>query len=134
MRRKDQFLSVDVVFSVASMEKQQRFCVSSPRFSAKKIQNSNKRKERGHQEAESEVLPGYGRNQAAQLEVNSAGRDSRSYEVVLLGLLPPFSENPSWVKKPETSATVSAIADSRIPGRVSKELKLFDDSQEFFWS
>ncbi|KAJ6945367.1 hypothetical protein NC651_000425 [Populus alba x Populus x berolinensis] len=67
-------------------------------------------------------------------KINSAGRDSRSNEVVLLGLLPPFSENPSWVKKPETSATVSAIADSRIPGRVSKELKLFDDSQEFFWS
>jgi hypothetical protein len=47
---------------------------------------------------------------------------------VLLGLLPPFSENPSRVKKPETSATISAIADSRIPGRVSKELKLFDDN------
>lgn len=61
-------------------------------------------------------------------KINSAGRDSRSNEVVLLGLLPPFSENPSWVKKPETSATISAIADSRIPGRVSKELKLFYDN------
>lgn len=49
------------------MEKKQRFCVSSSRFVAKKIQNSNKRKERDHQEAESEVLRGYGHNQAAQL-------------------------------------------------------------------
>lgn len=135
------------------MEKQQRFCVSSSRFAAKKIQNSNKRKERDHQEAESEVFTGL-RSQSSSAvssivssrtpgrvlkeprlfndnwvnKINSAGRDSRSNEVVLPGLLPPFSENPSWVKKPETSATISAIADSRIPGRVSKELKLFYDN------
>ncbi|KAL9407128.1 hypothetical protein Peur_004100 [Populus x canadensis] len=122
------------------MEKQQRFCVSSSRFAAKKIQNSNKRKERDHQEAESEVFAGLrSQSSSAVSSIVSSRTPGRVLKeprlsndnwvnkmlTLLVVIREVMNENPSWVKKPETSATISAIADSRIPGRVSKELKLF---------
>ncbi|CAK7336445.1 unnamed protein product [Dovyalis caffra] len=82
------------------MEKKQQFRVFSSCISAKKIQNSKKRKECEDQQAGSEVST---------------------------GLLPLFSKNPSWVMKPKTSVPISSIAASRNPGRALKELKLFDE-------
>ncbi|CAK7338249.1 unnamed protein product [Dovyalis caffra] len=83
------------------MDKQQIFCVPSSCFATKKIKNLKKRKQRDYQEVD---------NGASGL------------------LLPLFSENPNWIQKPKTNVTISSTAASRIPGRVSKELKLLDDN------
>lgn len=75
------------------MEKQQRFCVSSSRFAAKKIQNSNKRKERDHQEAESEVFTGLrSQSSSAVSSIVSSRTPGRV-------LKEPRLSNDNWVNK-----------------------------------
>jgi len=75
------------------MEKQQRFCVSSSSFAAKKIQNSNKRKERDHQEAESEVFTGLrSQSSSAVSSIVSSRTPGRV-------LKEPRLSNDNWVNK-----------------------------------
>ncbi|KAJ6704883.1 hypothetical protein OIU79_009734 [Salix purpurea] len=85
------------------MERKQLFHVSNSCFSPKKIKNPNKRNE---------------------CECQQAGGEE------FAGSHPLFSERPFLVKKPKpsSSGTGSIAVASRNPGRVLRELNLFDEN------
>ncbi|KAJ6326107.1 hypothetical protein OIU78_013239 [Salix suchowensis] len=85
------------------MERKQLFHVSSSSFSLKKIKNPNKRNE---------------------CECQQAGGEE------FAGSHPLFSERPFLIKKPKpsSSGTGSIVVASRNPGRVLRELNLFDEN------
>ncbi|KAJ6388001.1 hypothetical protein OIU77_026546 [Salix suchowensis] len=84
------------------MERKQLFHVSNSCFSFKKIKNPNKRNE---------------------CECQQAGGEE------FAGSHPLFSERPFLIKKPKpsSSGTGSIVVASRNPGRVLRELNLFDE-------
>ncbi|KAJ6706468.1 TRANSCRIPTION FACTOR B3-DOMAIN FAMILY-RELATED [Salix purpurea] len=88
------------------MERKHLFHVSNSCFSLKKIKNLNKRKECD--------------------QCQQAGG-----EEFAAGSQPLFSERPFLLKKPKpsSSGTGSIVVASRDPGRVLRELNLFDENQ-----
>ncbi|KAJ6389586.1 hypothetical protein OIU77_027830 [Salix suchowensis] len=87
------------------MERKQLFHVSNSCFSPKKIKNPNKRKECD--------------------QCQQAGGEE------FAGPPPLFSERPFLLKKPKpsSSGTGSIVVASRNPGRVQRELNLFDENR-----
>ena len=94
---------VAVLSLLTTMERKQPFHVSNSCFSLKKIKNPNKRKE---------------------CECQQAGGEE------FAGSQPLFSERPFLLKKPKpsSSGTGSIVVASRNPGRVLRELNLFDEN------